>query len=79
MTICSNLIHTLFSLTIDFFDDHIEDEIDLEKFIYVGSKIGFKKSQIYFHLRNLPIADYNTKSENLVNWRIEIAEKLQIL
>ncbi len=69
----------LMDIMIDYFDDHIDDEIDLDHYISTGSKIGFKKSEDLFHLRNLPIYEYNSKSEDVENWRIEIAEKLKIL
>ncbi|MNK47924.1 hypothetical protein D3C87_667480 [compost metagenome] len=69
----------LMDIMIDYFDDHFDDEIDLEKYISIGSRIGFDKSADLFHLRNLPIHDYNSKSENIENWRIEIAKDLKIL
>ncbi|MCS4229242.1 hypothetical protein [Sphingobacterium sp. BIGb0165] len=75
----NNVDLMLMDIMIDYFDDHIDDEIDLEKYISVGSRIGFDKSADLFHLRNLPIDDYNSKSENIENWRIEIAKDLKIL
>ena len=69
----------LMDIMIDYFDDNIDNEIDLEKYISVGTRIGFEKSEKLFDLRNLSIDDYNSKSENIENWRIEIAKELKIL
>nr|WP_199156515.1 hypothetical protein [Pedobacter sp. ASV2] len=75
----SNVDLMLMDIMTEYFDDHIDDEIDLEKYISVGSRIGFNKSEGLFHLRNLPIDDYNSKSEDMDDWRIEIAKELKIL
>ncbi|KPH13375.1 hypothetical protein [Chryseobacterium sp. ERMR1:04] len=75
----SNVNLMLMDIMTEYFDDHIDDEIDLEKYISVGSRIGFNKSEDLFHLRNLPIDDYNSKSEDMDNWRLEIAKELNIL
>ncbi|MDN5477842.1 MAG: hypothetical protein L0G39_12975 [Chryseobacterium sp.] len=75
----TNVDLMLMDIMIDYYDDHIDDGIDLEKYVSVGSRIGFNKSEDLFHLRNLPIDDYNSKSEDMDNWRIEIAKELKIL
>jgi len=75
----TNVDLMLMDIMIDYFDDHIDDEIDLENYISVGLKIGFKKSEALFHLRNLSIEDYNSKSEDIEKWRAEIAKELKIL
>jgi hypothetical protein len=69
----------LMDIMIEYFDDHIDDEIILKNYISVGSKIGFEKSEELFQLRNLPIDDYNLKSYDMENWRIEIATELKIV
>lgn len=74
----TNVDLMLMDIMIDYFDDHIDDEIDLEKYISVGLRIGFKKSEGLFHLRNLSIDDYNSKSIDMDKWRLEIAKELHI-
>lgn len=75
----TNIDLMLMDIMIDYFDDHPDDEIDLENYISVGLKIGFEKSEELFQLRNLSIEDYNSKSENTATWRTEIAKTLKIL
>ncbi|KFE97625.1 hypothetical protein [Chryseobacterium luteum] len=74
-----NIDLMLMDIMINYFDDHIDDEIVLGKYISIGERIGFEKSKELFQLRNLSIDDYNSKAENIENWRIEIAKELKIL
>lgn len=69
----------LMDIMIEYFDDHIDDEIGIEKFQSVANKIGFNKSEALFRLRNLSIDEYNEKSEDMEQWRNEIAKELKIL
>lgn len=64
---------------IEYFDDHIDDEISIEKFQSVANKIGFSKAEALFKLRNLSIDEYNEKYEDMELWRNEIAQELKIL
>ncbi|WP_289663804.1 hypothetical protein [Flavobacterium panacagri] len=69
----------LMDIMIEYFDDHIDDEISIEKFQLVANKIGFSKAQALFKLRNLSIDEYNAKYEDMELWRNEIAQELKIL
>lgn len=69
----------LMDIMIEYFDDTIDNEIGIEQFQSVANKIGFSKSEALFRLRNLPIDEYNSKYEEMEEWRNEIARELQIL
>ncbi|PYF74847.1 hypothetical protein [Pedobacter nutrimenti] len=69
----------LMDIMIEYFDSKIDDELSIEKFLYVGDKIGFEAAEKLFELRNLPIEEYNWKLEQEKQWRIEIAKELKIL
>lgn len=69
----------LMDIMIQYFDDTIDNEIGIEKFKSVADKIGFRKSEALFELRDLPIDDYNSRYEDMDQWRNEIAAELKIL
>ncbi len=69
----------LLEIMINLFDQYIDTDIDKNRFIEIGKKIGFAKSSQLFDLKNIPIDEYNEKFQNNQQWEIEIAEKLEIL
>ena len=58
-----------FDLMFQYFEDQIDDHLNIEKFISVGNKIGFQHSEQLFHLLNLPVEKYNVKYENVEIWK----------
>ena len=68
----------LFDIMFQYFEDQIDNGLSLEKFINVGNKIGFEYSEKLFRLLNIPIKDYNDKSENIDLGKQKLAEELKI-
>jgi len=68
----------LMDIMIQYFDDQIDNDISMERFVSVGEKIGFQESRQLFNLRNLPIDVYNAKFEDQDTWRLEISKELKI-
>jgi|GEM_PF-2397763 len=66
-------------ILIEYFNNKIDDNINLEEFCDVGNKIGFKKSQELFELRNIPIEVSNEKFDEAVKWRNQITEQLGLI
>ncbi|WP_106793888.1 hypothetical protein [Aquimarina sp. Aq78] len=63
----------------EYFNDDIEDELDITKFKEVGGKLGFEKSEILYKLLDIPVDEYNEKYNGLEKWKKELAKKLKIL
>ncbi|WP_101448645.1 hypothetical protein [Aquimarina sp. MAR_2010_214] len=63
----------------EYFNDDIEDELDITKFKEIGEKLGFNKSETLYKLLNIPVDEYNEKYNDLEKWKNELAEKLKIL
>lgn len=69
----------LLDIMFQYFEDQIDNDLSLENFVNVGNKIGFEYSEKLFHLLNIPIEDYNDKSENIDLWKQKITEELKIV
>ncbi|WP_299677144.1 hypothetical protein [uncultured Tenacibaculum sp.] len=69
----------LFDIMFQYFEDDIDEKLNLETFKKVGDKIGFDKSESLYELIDIPLEEYNEKYEELEKWKKEIAEKLKIL
>lgn len=69
----------LMDIMIQYFDDHIDDDLSPEQFTKVAGQLGFIQAETLFTLRNLPIDKYNDKYEDHEAWRLEIAKSLHIL
>ena len=68
----------LLDIMIEYFDDDIDDEINIETFKKVGDQLGFDKSESLFKLLLPSKEEYNEKYSNLDLWRKELAEELNI-
>ena len=62
-----------------YFNDDIEDGLDIMTFKKVGDKLGFEKSESLYKLLDIPVDEYNKKYDRLKEWKNELAEKLKIL
>ena len=62
-----------------YFNDDIENGLNIEKFIKVGNKLGFEKSEALYKLLDISVEDYNKKYNEMEKWKTELAEKLKIL
>ncbi|WP_435263492.1 hypothetical protein [Tenacibaculum sp. nBUS_03] len=67
----------LFDIMFQYYEDNIDEEIDLVNFNKVGKKLGFDKSESMYQLLDFPFEEYNY--EKVQNWKIEIAKKLKIM
>jgi len=69
----------LLDIMFQYFNDDIENGLDVVKFKKVGEKLGFDKSETLYELLDIPVAEYNEKYDEMDNWKSELAEKLKIL
>ncbi|MFD2593635.1 hypothetical protein ACFSTE_22545 [Aquimarina hainanensis] len=69
----------LLDIMFQYFNDDIENGLDIVKFKTVGEKLGFDKSETLYKLLNIPVEEYNEKYNEIDSWRNELAKKLKIL
>ena len=69
----------LLDILFQYFNDDIENGLNIVTFKKVGDKLGFSKSESLFNLLDIPVASYNEKYQDLKKWKTELAEKLKIL
>ncbi len=69
----------LFDIMFQYFEDDIDEKLDLETFKKVGKELGFDKSESLYKMVDIPLDEYNEKYKELEKWKKEIAEKLEIL
>ena len=62
-----------------YFNDVIEDGLDITTFKKVGDKLGFDKSETLFKLLNIPVDQYNENYNEVDKWKHELAIKLEIV
>ncbi|WP_103867457.1 hypothetical protein [Aquimarina sp. I32.4] len=69
----------LMDIMIQYYEDVIDDGIEVINFINVAKKIDFHKAEKLFNLLDIPIEEYNIKYNEKEKWRVEIAKELEIL
>lgn len=69
----------LFDIMVQYFEDDIDEKLNIETFIKVGNKLGFNKSESLYKLLDIPLEEYNERYNEMEKWKKEIAEKLKIL
>jgi len=62
-----------------YYNDDIENGLDIITFKKVGEKLGFDKSETLFKLLDIPVDEYNAKYNELDKWKNELAVELRIL
>ena len=62
-----------------YFNDDIENGLDIMTFKKVGDNLGFDKSEILYKLLDIPVDEYNSKYNELDKWKNELAVELKIL
>ena len=69
----------LLDIMFQYFNNDIENGLDIIRFKKVGDKLGFKKSETLYKLLDIPVDEYNKKYNELDKWKIELAQKLKII
>ncbi|MGD1841012.1 MAG: hypothetical protein ACFB0B_08970 [Thermonemataceae bacterium] len=69
----------LLDILFQYFNDDVEDGLNIEIFKRVGDQLGFDKSEHLYKLLDIPADEYNEKYEKLDKWKKELAETLEIL
>lgn len=66
-------------IMLQYFEDEIEQNLNIETFKKVGGKLGFDKSESLFKLLDIPLNEYNEKHKTMGQWKSDLAKKLKIL
>ncbi len=70
----------LFNTMFNYFEIAIDDDdFSVKQFKSVGEKLGFDKSESLYKKLDIPLSYYNLKYQELDNWKLEIAQQLNIL
>ena len=69
----------LFDIMFQYFEDDIDEKLNIETFKKVGNKLGFDKSESLYKLLDIPLEEYNERYNEIEKWKKEIAKKLKIL
>lgn len=68
----------ILDIMFQYFNDDIENGLDIRTFKKVGDKLGFDKSEILYKLLDVPVDEYNEKYNEPNKWKNELAETLKI-
>ncbi|MGB0868292.1 MAG: hypothetical protein ACPGSD_01730 [Flavobacteriales bacterium] len=69
----------ILDILFQYFNDDIENGLNIELFKKVGDKLGFEKAELLYELLDIPVDEYNEKYNDLDSWKIELTEQLKIL
>ncbi|WP_158974994.1 hypothetical protein [Cellulophaga sp. L1A9] len=68
----------LFDIMFQYYEDDIDEILNIETFKKVGNKLGFDKSEPLYKLLDISLNEYNQKYREIKVWKKEIIEKLEI-
>ncbi len=69
----------LFDIPFEYFENDIDEKLNLDLFKKVGKELGFDKAEPMYKLLDIPLEKYNEKYKEVEMWKIEIAKQLEIL
>jgi len=64
---------------IQFYEDDLDEVLDVESFKKVGDQLGFNQSETLYKLLDISVEEYNEKYNDMDKGIIEIAKKMKIV